>query len=74
MSASAEPLLLPPAPGGAEAAPNRSWLLPLLGLAALGFLLLPYGGLVLTTPWARLAPDAGDWAAVRTSVVETLAA
>ncbi len=74
MSASAEPLLLPPAPAGDGAAPARSWLLPVLGLAALAFLLLPYGGLVLTTPWTRLAPDAGDWAAVRTSVVETLAA
>lgn len=74
MSASTEPLLALPAPAPEDVARARSWLAPLLGLAALGFLLIPYGGLALTTPWARLAPDAGDWAAVRTSIVETLAA
>lgn len=80
MSMSAEPLLSagPPASGpglgGGGAAPAHSWTLPVLGLLALGFLLLPYAGLVLTTPWTRMAPDAGDWASVRTSVAGTLLA
>lgn len=78
MSASAEPLLAPPGPASGMAATDgpraRSWLLPVLGLLALGFLLLPYAGLLFTTPWQRMAPDAGDWAAVRTSVVGTLLA
>jgi molybdate/tungstate transport system permease protein len=80
MSMSAEPLLSAGRPasgpglGGGAAAPARSWTLPALGLLALGFLLLPYAGLVLTTPWTRMAPDAGDWASVRTSVAGTLLA
>ncbi len=45
-----------------------------LGALALGFLLIPYAGLALTTDWGALAPSAGDWDAVATSVGATLAA
>jgi molybdate/tungstate transport system permease protein len=78
MSASTEPLLSVAAPGppadGAEGGRARSWTLPVLGLLALGFLLIPYGGLLVTTPWSRIAPEAGDWQAVQTSVSGTLLA
>ena len=45
-----------------------------LGVLALGFLLIPYLGLVLTTDWRGIAPSGGDWDAVGTSVGATLAA
>lgn len=44
------------------------------GMAALAFLLIPYLGLALTTNWRAIAPSAGDWQAVWTSVGATLAA
>ncbi len=45
-----------------------------LGALALGFLLIPYAGLALTTDWRAITPSAGDWQAVWTSVGATLAA
>jgi molybdate/tungstate transport system permease protein len=78
MAGGAETLLAVAAPGpsagGGEGGRARSWMLPVLGLLALGFLLIPYGGLAVTTPWTRIAPDAGDWGAVWTSVLFTLLA
>ena len=80
MSGGTEPLLSVAAPGPrrsgpeAETGAGRSWTLPVLGLLALGFLLIPYAGLLITTPWQRIAPDPEDWAAVGTSVGGTLLA
>ncbi|MDE2006772.1 MAG: ABC transporter permease subunit [Rhodospirillales bacterium] len=73
MTTAADPLLdVAAAPEDTPA--RRAPLLALAGLAALGFLLIPYAGLALTTDWARLAPEPGDWESVRVSAGETLAA
>jgi molybdate/tungstate transport system permease protein len=43
-------------------------------LAMLAFLVAPFFGLALTTPWRAMRPAAGDLEAIRVSVVYTLAA
>ncbi len=45
-----------------------------LGALALAFLLIPYVWLALTTDWGAVAPSAGDWQSVWTSVATTLVA
>jgi len=72
-----DPLLAASLPD-AEAAPSAARIgarmMALPALAVLAILLLPYLGLVLATPWGRMAPAEGDWAAVRVSVAYTLLA
>ena len=74
MAAPAEPLLALPAGSDRAGSGLRLGLAAPLGLAALGFLLVPYAGLVLTTDWRAMAPARGDWDAVATSVGFTLLA
>lgn len=52
----------------------RRWLLIALALGALSVLVAPFLGFALVTPWAALRPAAGDLAALRVSIIYTLAA
>ena len=80
MGGGRDPLLAATAPAPVnerrveEAGFPLSWTLPVLGGLALGFLLIPFAGLLATTSWHALEPDAGDWGAVETSILLTLVA
>ena len=73
-----DPLLAASLPDAGAAVPSAARIgarmMALPGLVVLAILLLPYLGLVLATPWGRMAPADGDWAAVRVSVTYTLQA
>ena len=73
-----DPLLAASLPDAGAAVPSAARIgarmMALPALVVLAILLLPYLGLVLATPWGRMAPADGDWAAVRVSVTYTLLA
>ena len=53
---------------------QRAWVIAALGLAGLLFLVLPFAGLLISTPWAALHLQQGDLGSLRVSVIYSLIA
>lgn len=71
LDTAAAPLLAPLAP---SAPTSRGGIVAALGAGGLGFLLLPFAGLLLSTPWHALQLQQGDLASLRVSLLYTLIA